>query len=429
VKLNSFQQLMWRWSSLCPYNVGHVVKIEGVADLARWRSAITETIRETGLGIPKVRGDTAEFAPVDEVAVAVCSGSLDEKIEAEMNRSFAPDELPVRFFILENPDNTHWLGAFFDHWIADSKSFRGIMHLILRRYQSPAASPLPALKLDETTLRGHFGFWPSYNFRAVMECVRDMRYLRSAYRLPLGDPMDFHYGFHRATVRDGLIDAIRANTKKAGCTVNDIFIAAAAQALGAQTATARDSIRTARDRVSIGTAVDIRPLAQTPADGTLGLLVSYFTVAIRQPEKTALRDLCAQVASETRRAKSGNRLLHALLNFQFARFFWDISGRRSTRAQMCHRGLPVALAVSNENFTGSWIDVHLDAPGEVPRILDYFRVPPVGPLSPVVVMPTTTGDRLSITFGWRKTAFSREQMESIAADFLRLLETAACMTF
>ena len=425
---------MWRWRSLCPYNVGHVVKIEGAADLPRWREAVAHTIRETGLGIPHVRGDAAEFTPPDEIAVGIFSGGIDEKIAAEMNRAFAPDELPVRFFVGENADGTYWFVAFFDHWIADSKSFRALMHHILRRYQLPAAPPLPPLKLDAKTLRGHFGFGASYFFRALDTCIRDMRNLRSVYRMPLGDPLDFQYGFHRVTVRDGLIDAVRASAKKIGCTVNDIFIAAAAQAVGKPTAEARDSVckrkfRAVRDRVSIGTAVDIRPLACSDDGDSLGLLVSYFAVAIARPEKTALRDVCAQVATETCAAKSRDRLLHALLNFTLARIFWDRVAKPRTRALLCHRVLPVTLAISNENFTGSWIDAHLDAAGEVPRILDYFRVPPVGPLSPVVVMPTTARGRLTLTVGWRTTAFGRGQIECITADFLRALENAARVSF
>lgn len=426
MKLNSFQQLMVRWAGICPYNVGHVVRLEGRADGARWRRAIADTLRETGLGLPRVRGDTAEFAPVEDVPLHCSYSDINAAVCSEINAPFPPDALPVRFFVIDEPDGSHFLGAFFDHWIADSKSFRGIMHRILRRYQSPALPPLPPLRLDTLPFRRRFDAGMFYNVRATAESLCDQLRHRSAFRVGLGDPMNFNYGFHSSQAPAGLIDHVRAAAKQWGCSVNDLFLATLAQVMGGITAAERGRqrkrwFRAARDRISLGTAVDIRPFAKEPAEDILGLLVSYFAVVLREPEKHSLRELGMRIAGITKKIKSERRVLRLLMNFRLGLFFWDTSRKPWTRAQQCHKGLPTAACISNENFTGSWIDAALDAAGEVPRILDYFRVPPVGPLSPMVLMPTTLRDRMSLTIGYRTTAFTGEAAAGIAADFLQRL--------
>lgn len=426
MKLNSFQQLMWRWSGLCPYNVGHVVQMEGRADGVRWRRAITDTIRETGLGLPRIHGATAEFLPVEDVPLNCSYSNINDAIRAEINTPFPPGTLPVRFFVIDDPRGSHFLGAFFDHWIADSKSFRALMRRILRRYQSPASPPLPPMRLDSTPFHRLFDTGRFYKLRAAADCLRDHLRHRRAFRAGLGDPMDFNCGFHYLQAPAGLIGQVRAAAKKWGCSVNDIFLATLAQIMGEITVAERGRqrrrlFRAARDRISLGTAVDIRPFANEPTDDLLGLLVGYFAVVLQQPEKYSLRELSGKIAAITKQIKSKRPVLRRLLNFRFALFFWDTGRKPWTRAQQCHKGLPTVACISNENFTGSWIDASLDAAGDVPRILDYFRVPPVGPLSPMVLMPTTLRDRMSLSIGCRTTAFTDEQAAAIAADFLQRL--------
>lgn len=426
MKLNSFQQLMWRWTTLCPYNVGHVVRIEGRADVAQWRRAITDTIRETGLGIPHVHGATAEFLPVEDVPLHCSYSNIDAAIHAEINTPFPPGTLPVRFFVIDDPDGSHFFGAFFDHWIADSKSFRALMHCILRRYQSPALPPLPPMRLDSGPFHRLFDAGRFYKLRATADCLRDYLRHRRAFRAGLGDPMDFNCGFRYLQAPDGLIDNVRATAKNWQCSVNDIFLATLAQIMGGLTAVERGRqrhrvFRSARNRISLGTAVDIWPFANAPTADLLGLLVSYFAVVLEQPEKIPLRELSGKIAAITKKIKLERRVLRLLMNFQFALFFWDASRKPWTRAQQCHKGLPTVACISNENFTGSWIDAHLDAVGDMPRILDYFRVPPVGPLSPMVLMPTTVRDRMSLSIGYRTTAFTHEQATAIAWEFMQRL--------
>jgi hypothetical protein len=56
-------------------------------------------------------------------------------------------------------------------------------------------------------------------------------------------------------------------------------------------------------------------------------------------------------------------------------------------------------------------------------VLDYLRISPAGPLSPLVFTLTTIGRRLSLCVTYRTTAFRDDRTREIVDDFVRRLET------
>jgi hypothetical protein len=78
-------------------------------------------------------------------------------------------------------------------------------------------------------------------------------------------------------------------------------------------------------------------------------------------------------------------------------------------------------------MTGTWADASkaardAAAGGDEPRVLDYLRISPVGPLIPVVFTLTTIGGRLSLCVTYRTTAFHADRLSSLVDDFVERLE-------
>ena len=186
VQLNAFQILMRRWSKLHAYNAGQVARVSGTPDRQRWKRAAEAVIRELGLGKPRfTNGDeSVQFTPVPEVPVEQADNGtrdLETFFNEELNRPFAAGDLPIRFCILPAPpegaEETHYLAAVYDHWIADSRAMRELMHRIFERYQAPdARTHLPALTLDVPSFKTLFGrhVGPLRRWTAMRESLKNI---------------------------------------------------------------------------------------------------------------------------------------------------------------------------------------------------------------------------------------------------------------
>src|SRR4051794_27360936 len=97
-RLSPFQSLMRAWSDLAPYNFIHALRLEEPADAARWRCAAEEALQTVELGTV--------------VAIETPQTEIETHLENELNRSFAPDDLPLRFFLIGQ-----WFGVVINHWL------------------------------------------------------------------------------------------------------------------------------------------------------------------------------------------------------------------------------------------------------------------------------------------------------------------------
>jgi NRPS condensation-like uncharacterized protein len=243
--------------------------------------------------------------------------------------------------------------------------------------------------------------------------------------MPLRDPADFESDFLSLHFPPGSVERVRAVAKQQRATVNDIFIATAAQLLGKFTAPQRALsrarfLRPRRDRVAIATAVDLRPRVAGTDDNLFGLALGYFSIITERPEERSLEKLVAAVARETDAGKSNARALQLDWSLRIAHWLWNRASHPRARATLFQKGMPLAAGISNVNLTGSWAD-QSTSPKDEPRVLDYLRVSPVGPLLPIVFTLTTIGDRLSLCVTYRTTAFGRSDAEQIAAGFVERL--------
>jgi hypothetical protein len=401
--MNDFQQLMRQWTALAPYNAGHIMRVSGAPDLERWRVALTAVLQTIGLTEP--------------ILIDLSTLALDQKIIEELNRPFVPETLPLRVFVIADRRDSYLVGMIYDHWFADSPSLRAFMQRVFVHY-SGSGENLPPLRVagDDDDSLEHLGVG------ALISCVRDYLRHRRACRIHLRDPLDFDAGFSSIHFPDGAIDHIRTFAKKHGATVNDVFIAAASQALGKFIAEQRKSEpdpRAKRDRVAIATAVDLKP---SSAETVFGFFVGYFTVVHDRPEMRSLAELVAATTGETSSSKSAARALEFTWSLRVARWIWDWSSRPRFKAQLFQKGLPFLAGISNVNLTGSWADQEGMTPDGRAMVLDYLRISPVGPLVPLVFTFTTIRDRLSLCVTYRTTAFSQQQAQQIATELMEGLQ-------
>ena len=401
---NDFQTLMQRWTALGPYNAIDLIRLSGSADAARWREAIVQPMIELG------------FSPPDSIATTY--PELIAGVTAELNTPFAPEDVPLRFFLIEEESGSHYFGITFDHWIADSPSFRFLTRRAFENYEAPgSASKLPPLRVCEKPFDSLFGraSWPA----AVVESVRTYLRHSRAYRIPIHDPLNLSSGFQHMRLADGLIGHIYQFAKKMDATVNDVFLAALLQTMGDYTSAARSSkpsrlFRPGRDDVAFTTAVDLRPLANESLEDQFGCLISYFSVVVKNPEKIPMPDLTRQIAAYTKSMKADRKALRFFQGFKTSLMFWDHLKNPWQRALMMHRAVPFLGGISNVNLTDTWI-------GRDERIVDYIRVSPTGPLIPSVFTLSTIRDRLSLCVTHRDAVFTKEQAVAIASDFARRL--------
>jgi hypothetical protein len=402
-RLSDFQKLMRSWKELAPYNAAHVLKISGAADRGRWEEALKVVLKQIEPGTERLRVETSSF-------------ELDPTVARELNRPFAAGEPPLRALIVVAGDDHHFLAFTYDHWWADSPSIRALLQRVFSVYRGDKHD-LPPLHVDDSG-----GASRRSALAALPGAVRTYRRHRRASRIHLRDPLDFQTGFLSRHFPPGAIHRIRATARRHEAKVNDVFLAAAAQVLGEHTATQRaDSRRrrfgAPRDQIGVASAIDLRDAGAEPA---FGFAVSYYTVVLEDPEQTPLGELVRIVAQQTGARKTREEIAQFNLSLKCARLAWSLTSARQTRAELFRKGLPIVAAISNVNLSGSWVEAPANH-SNGPRLLDYLRVSPVGPLLPLVFTLTTINDRLSLCVSFRTTAFSSQTAENLVAAFMAKL--------
>jgi hypothetical protein len=177
-----------------------------------------------------------------------------------------------------------------------------------------------------------------------------------------------------------------------------------------------------RDKVGLGTIVDIRDAARQSLDQVFGLFLSSYTVVLDKPEQTAVDVLAKAISARTSKIKRKNGAAKGYTALMFARLSWDLLpklGRKHLRAQVFHKNVPVTAGISNVNMSKSWVDTPVDASrSDGPVVLDYLRISPAGPLIPLVFTLTTIQRRLSLCCTYRTTAFTAAQAQELVREFI-----------
>jgi hypothetical protein len=420
VPLNIFQKLMRRWDKVHPYNAAQVMQLAGAPEPAVWESAWQSAMTCAGLGTVALEHNRYGFVSLNGHAgaqgVRFSDATLDELISVEMNRAFDdPTEPPFRPFVIRHQD-FFYAGVVYQHWLADSASIRLLMHEWFLRVYDPAKASANPLALSSQ------GYWntigPGRSGWGLTESILDMTRrhvrLRRVQKIDSTALADHTTRFQLIQPGAGLIQQVRAAARKREVKVNDIFLAALVEACAEHVPLQRRSNR--RD-VAVGSVVDLRPYGPSSLTDTFGLFLG-FTNVISQPEE--LKDferLLSGVAKQTRLQKSTGVAPASLIWMGAAMLIGSLS-RPDELYHFYRKELPLAGGISNVDLSKTWIADYQPDP-----LMDYIRISPTGPMTPLVVTTTTTGERFHIGMTYRTGLISAERAAGVASTFVARLES------
>jgi hypothetical protein len=424
VRLNLFQCAMLRWRELHPYCAAHVIAVPVPLDEARVRTAIAGVLEEcglTGFTLDAARRRYVFAGGPARVDVAILRGDAAafdlaaEEIRTSINRPFPPTGAfdPFRFFAVGDGGGC-LVGVVYDHIVAGGDSVAVLMTDIAARLASAGtAAPLPRLDQPRTTCSTLFRRNPVALLRATGALPDLMRGWRTAVRPRLADPADGTNGFVHFAVDAAAYARLRGRARSLGVTTNDVLLATVLVA-AAPLAGRRDAQRR-RHGIAIASIVNLRADFQPPATVLFGQFLSSFRVVHAYPEGTAFDALVGDIGRQAARARRERLHFLTLLAMGVAGALWRFASPPH-RQRMYLKYHPVLAGVTPLNVDALRRSGR-GAPG------DYLRAASTGPMSPLVVALTTSGDALRVGITYRTTAVSDAQAQAVVRSMQQSIES------
>jgi len=411
--LNIFQRLMRKWEAVHPYNAAQVLVIRRQPDRATLTTAWNEALVSAGLGPVRVSSHGYSFERAERSNVAFPTTSLSEHISTELNRPFDnPSELPFRPFVIAHGDR-FYAGVVYQHWIADSTSIRMLLREWFVRVYDPAAAQRQPLRLQR------HGYWNTVGpnrsgwdvLGSALGMIRRHTRLRRAQKIDSTALAEHRTCFELFDAPDGLINRVRAAAASRGVKVNDLFLAALAEACATNVPMQR---RRNRVDVAVGSIVDLRPFTRDDLSSTFGVFLGFTNVVCQPRELADFEHLLQVVAAQTRVQKATGVAPASLIWMAAATSIGKLS-RPDELYHFYRKELPLAGGISNVDMTRSWA-------AQYPSLLiDYIRVSPSGPMTPIVITTTTLGDRFHVGLTHRVGLIRPERAAALAQQFLARL--------
>jgi hypothetical protein len=426
-RFNVFQRLVRQWEDLHPYNGAQILKIRGTVDLDRCRRAWLEALDFLNLGVVSITQSSYHHRCLNGEAmyhgVVLCPEGtrLDDWISSDLNRPFDPDGgVPFRPFIIQ--ENGHfWMGLCYQHWVADSASIRMLIHEWFARQYDPSRASRRPIRFYAGGYLSLFG--PRSGgcppTEVLLSTLRWHSQFKKARRIEDREKFqDMSLRFSVLSAPRGLIEPLRRAARRLGVTVNDLFLAAIAQVCD-QCVPAERRFR--RRELAIGSIVDLRPSADQPLNDVFDLLLGFTSICCKTSHLNHWPGLIESVAKQTRQQKRGGLPLASCLRMAYGLVVGKYFSREKV-IEFYRKRVPLAGANSNVNLNRCWAAKYAGNP-----VLDYIRVAPTGPMTPLVFATTTLGSQLSIGLTYRSAIIPPAQAEIIGQKFLaRLTEIAHC---
>jgi hypothetical protein len=396
-RLNVFQMLVRKWEAHHPYNAAQALRIAGSADVSAWTAAWGECLATSGLGrvVSDQRYYRFERAGDGGVACAAIADrcAFDEQMSQQLNRRFDPQELPLRPMLLTCAQGaggeTFYAVIVYRHWIADSVSIRMLLGDWLERVRHPGAGRSSAFRLPP---RGYWGaMGPARNgwdgVEAFLNMARRHTRLRQARKVASTNLADPRTGFMTLAAPAGLADGLRRYARSRRVTVNDLLLASLAEACALHVPM---QYRAKRRDLAVGSIVDLRRYCREDLSNTFGLYLGFTNVVCRPEHWRDFERLLRVVTAQTHHQKSDGVLASSIMWLTVALALGRL-GRADDIYHFYRKELPLAGGLSNVHVDGAW-------PGESERalVLEYLRVSPTGPMTPVAFTVTTVRDRMSL---------------------------------
>ena len=419
-RLNVFQLLMRRWDTVHPYNAAQAIRARGTPDRAALTAAWASALDATGLGAVAVDGRSYRFEALNGHAatypVRFVDRSLDAHMSAELNRPFDdPHEPPFRPFVLPAGDDgatgSFYVGVVYQHWLADSTAIRLLMGEWFARAFDPARASrrplrLPARRYSESVCGGRDFFDVATGLLGLARRHCRLRRVQKIDSTNLTDPTT---RFALFPAEDGLIGHVRAAAAARGAKVNDVFLAALAEACAAHVPLQR---RPNRVDVAVGSIVDLRPRCKDDVSRTFGCYLGFTNVACRPADLGDFDALLHTIAVQTRHQKAFG-VAKASLSWMATAVLLARMGKCDDLYHFYRKEMPLAGGVSNVDLTGTWVG--RDATG---LVMDYVRVSPTGPMAPLVMTTTTVGRRFHLGLTYRTGLIDDARAAAVAGSVL-----------
>ena len=414
--LNVFQQLMRRWDAVHPYNAVQAIHVRGTPDRPTLDAAWASALSATGLGAVAVEANRYRFESLNGHAAAhpvrFPDVPLVDHVSAELNRPFASaGEPPFRPFVTVDATGGFHLGVVYQHWLADSVAIRLLMReWFVRAYDPPAASPVP-LRLPRCGYGdGLCGGRDAFDVAAgLISLARGHCRLRRVQKVASTNLSDPTTRFALFPAEPGLIGRVRAAAAHRRVKVNDLFLAALAEACAAHVPLQH---RPNRTDLAVGSIVDLRPRARADLSRTFGLYLGFTNVACRPAELARFDRLLAAVAHQTRHQKATGVAATSMTWMSTALLL----GRFGKPADLYHfyrKDMPLAAGISNVDLSRTWVGRYVPS-----LITDYVRVSPTGPMGPLALTTTTVGDRFHLGLTYRTGLIDAPRAAAVAASVL-----------
>jgi hypothetical protein len=247
-----------------------------------------------------------------------------------------------------------------------------------------------------------------------MDMTRRHVRLRRVQKIASTNLADHDTRFQLIEARPGLITQIRAVARSRKVKVNDIILAALAEACAKYVPL--QPRRNRRD-VAVGSVVDLRPYGPPGLSNTFGLFLGFTNVICQPAELRDFNRLLYAVAKQTRHQKSTG-VAQASLMWMGAAMFIGLLSKPDELYHFYRKELPLAGGSSNVDLTQTWAADYHPAP-----LLEYIRISPTGPMTPLAVTTTTLRDHFHLGITHRTGLIPSEKAAAIAKMCMDRLES------
>ena len=416
-RFNFFQRMMLRWRDLHPYNPVHVLRLPVPLQADRVREAIATQLEAqglTGLQVDRRRWRYGYAGGPAQVDLRVVDGggdadaALAQAIEQELNRPFAagPREQPLRFVAIEER-GAFRLALAYDHYVAGGEAIARLLTRLARVLLDEHPDPAPPLR-DGARYRQVLLRHPGWLLRALWSLPQMIGRSRRACRARVDRADDRHNAFRSLHLGAAQTAALRAAAGAWGVTLHEVLTACLLLALSPLVAR-RDAAR--RQELAVASIMNMRRDLGPAAHGGLSPFLAAYSVSHRVPEGIGLRQLAVDVHLQTQLLKRRHLYLQSLMGLALSVPLWPLLTPRQ-RDGFYAKHFPVLAGITSIDLNRLWAE---DG-GEPARRIGYLRAVPTGPLCPLVLAVTQVHDELQLGLAYRRSVFSREAVDGLAAQ-------------
>jgi hypothetical protein len=237
--------------------------------------------------------------------------------------------------------------------------------------------------------------------------------MRSVYRLPRNRDTSDKQNYALYEVPRATATCLRPACRELGVTRHQLFLTALVQILAEMTPTRRHQRN--RRSLAVCSIVDLRSGLSADVANSFGLYLAPAVMVIAQPDVPRPETLLKDITLRSR--KDGNTRYNLLpeWNIRILNHMKASSSRKD--AFLWYRKVfPISGGLSTVYLTRDFFG----AAGN--RILDYFRVSPIGPAVPLLLTPTCLDDSLNFSLGYRETMLKPDRAQEFGERFIKALE-------